>query len=294
VKAGNALGPRAMRAVTGSLRVAVSDEALPAWLEEMPQAAPDLPATDRAGAAAVYFPACINRIFGPPPGGGAMRSVPEALVAVSARAGRPLWIPNDVRGNCCGMPWHSKGFDRGAEHKTNEVVEALWRWSDEGKLAVVTDATSCAGGLLDDVKPFLSEENAARHAELRILDSVAWVHDELLPRLEPARKVASATVHPPCSAHHLGLVGKLQAIAAALADDVHVPLVATCCGFAGDRGFLHPELTESATRGEAREVAEGRFEAHLCSNRTCEIGMQRATGAPYASATQLLEQLTRP
>jgi D-lactate dehydrogenase len=88
-------------------------------------------------------------------------------------------------------------------------------------------------------------------------------------------------------------VGKLQAIAAALADDVHVPLVATCCGFAGDRGFLHPELTEAATRTEAREVAQGRFEAHLCSNRTCEIGMQRATGTPYASVAQVLDRLTR-
>jgi D-lactate dehydrogenase len=124
------------------------------------------------------------------------------------------------------------------------------------------------------------------------LDSVAWIHDELLPRLEPRRKVAAATVHPPCAARHLGLVGKLQGIAEALADDVHVPLVATCCGFAGDRGFLHPELTESATRAEAREVSGRRFDAYLSSNRTCEIGMQRGTGSPYRSPAQLLEELT--
>jgi D-lactate dehydrogenase len=71
-----------------------------------------------------------------------------------------------------------------------------------------------------------------------------------------------------------------------------VPLVATCCGFAGDRGFLHPELTESATSQEALEVNAGRFDAHLCSNRTCEIGMQRGTGEPYASVVQLLDRLT--
>jgi D-lactate dehydrogenase len=240
----------------------------------------------------VYFPACINRIFGPPRDGAVGRSVPEAMVAVSARAGRPLWIPDDVRGHCCGMPWHSKGFQRGAEHKTNEVVQALWRWTDEGRLPVVTDATSCAGGLLDDVEPFLTEANAQRHAKLRILDSVAWIHDELLPRLEVRRKLDSATVHPPCAARHLHLVGKLQAVAAELADEVHVPLVATCCGFAGDRGFLHPELTEAATRAEAREVNARRFDAHLCSNRTCEIGMQRATGSPYVSVAQALDELT--
>jgi D-lactate dehydrogenase len=89
-------------------------------------------------------------------------------------------------------------------------------------------------------------------------------------------------------------VDKLEAIAAALADEVQVPLVATCCGFAGDRGFLHPELTEAATIAEAGEVAQGHFDAHLCSNRTCEIGMQRATGAPYSSVAQLLDRVTRP
>ena len=35
---------------------------------------------------------------------------------------------------------------------------------------------------------------------------------------------------------------------------VIVPLDAGCCAFAGDRGFLVPELTASATRLEAAEV----------------------------------------
>ena len=69
---------------------------------------------------------------------------------------------------------------------------------------------------------------------------------------------------------------------------------ATCCGFAGDRGFLHPELTAAATRrrgGGGRGRAS--FDAHLCSNRTCEIGLERATGEPYESFVFLLEELTR-
>jgi D-lactate dehydrogenase len=289
--AGNSAGPVAMRALTAAGRALVSEEVLPSWLAEMPPAAPaPLPATRREDAHAVYFPACINRIFGPPDA--SVRSLPEALVAVSARAGRPLWIPGDVCGRCCGMPWHSKGFRRGAEHKATEIVDSMWAWTDQGRLPLVTDATSCTGGLLDDVKPFLDERSANRHERLEIVDSVAWVHDELLHRLEPRRRVGAATVHPPCAARHLGLVSKLQGIAEELADEVHVPLVATCCGFAGDRGFLHPELTESATRTEAREVTGRRFDAHLSSNRTCEIGMERGTGSPYVSPAQLLDRLT--
>ena len=64
-------------------------------------------------------------------------------------------------------------------------------------------------------------------------------------------------------------------------------------GFAGDRGFLHPELTAAATAPEAAQVAAAGGDAHLCSNRTCEIGMARATGRSYESFVYLLERLSR-
>jgi D-lactate dehydrogenase len=67
---------------------------------------------------------------------------------------------------------------------------------------------------------------------------------------------------------------------------------ATCCGFAGDRGISHPELTAAATRPQAEELAGRHFDAHLSNNRTCEIGLSRATGADYESVVILLERLS--
>ena len=94
----------------------------------MPPPAPaPLPATTREGAAAVYLPACINRIFGPRAAPSGV-SLPEALVAVSARAGHPVWIPPDVAGHCCATPWSSKGYRDGAMRTwPTTTVEALWR-----------------------------------------------------------------------------------------------------------------------------------------------------------------------
>jgi D-lactate dehydrogenase len=91
----------------------------------------------------------------------------------------------------------------------------------------------------------------------------------------------------------MGLTGKLEAIAHELADEVLGLQTATCCGMAGDRGLLHPELPESAIRDAAAELAEHPVEEHLCSNRTCEIALQQSTGAPYASFVLLLERLSR-
>jgi len=266
----------------------------------LPGAAPgSLPATSQDGAAAVYVPSCTNRIFGrAASGGGAQPSLATALVEVSARAGQPVWVPEDVPGTCCGLPWSSKGFGAAHRHKANEIVERLWGWTGEGRLPVVIDAASCTqavtglGGAAPD-ESVLSEPNAEHLGQLRVLDSVAWAHDHLLPRLEISRTVGTATLHPTCATRHLGLSLRLRALASALADDVYVAPSATCCGFAGDRGFSHPELAAAATHDQAAELAGRDFDAHLSSNRTCEIGLSRATGAPYESFVFLLEELTR-
>jgi len=261
-----------------------------------PPASATLPRTQREGAAAVYVPSCTNRIFASPadgPNRDAMRpdsarrprGVAAALVEVSARAGLPVWIPDEVAGSCCGLPWSSKGFAAAHRHKASEMAERLWAWSGEGELPIVIDAASCTQAVI---------ESAGEHAELRILDSVAWAHDRLLPRLEVGRKVGSATVHPTCATRHMGLAPRLRSLVGALAEEAYVAPSATCCGFAGDRGISHPELTAAATRDQAAELAGRDFDAHLANNRTCEIGLSRATGEPYESFLFLLEELTSP
>ncbi len=272
----------AERLARGGLRV--GKPALRALRGSVPAAAPgQLPFTVREGAAAVYMPACINRIFGNDPDHDAHPTVPDALVAVSRRAGKPLWIPDDVGGHCCGTPWSSKGFERGQELMAQRISGALARWSDGGKLPVVIDATSCSHGLISEVAP----------EGIEILDSIAWVHDHLLERLVLARTLRSVVVHPTCSAVHLGLSRKLATIAAAIADEVVIPACTGCCGMAGDRGWLHPELPQSALGELARELEGHAYDACVSSNRTCEVALREVTGRPYSSFVLALEELTR-
>ena len=55
----------------------------------------------------------------------------------------------------------------------------------------------------------------------------------------------------------MGLEGKLRRVAEACAARAEIPRSAGCCGFAGDRGFTHPELTAAATVAEGAEIAGG-------------------------------------
>ena len=154
------------------------------------------------------------------------------------------------------------------------------------------DASSCALGLASEVDEFLSDENRERHGQLEIIDSVAWAK-RLLPSLAIGERLGSVAVHPTCSTRHLGLERQLREIASAIADEVHQPIRATCCGMAGDRGLLHPELTASATTEESSELRGSKHDAYLCSNRTCEIGLQQGTGAAYESFLIPLERISR-
>jgi D-lactate dehydrogenase len=289
------LGHGTLLKLTSGVRAVVSKDLIPSWLSNMPAAAKSrLPPTQREGAAAIYFTACVNRIFGHAAHLGGKFSLQEAMVAVSARAGLPLWIPDDIRGHCCATIWHSKGYEDGNKIMANRTAESLWRWSGGGKLPIVCDASSCSFGITSEIDAYLTPENSERHAQLTIFDSIAWAHDRLLSKLSVRRKIGTAVIHPSCSANHLKLGTKLHALAAAMSHEAVTPAAAGCCGFAGDRGFLHPELTRSATAAEAEEVGKRTFDAYLGSNRTCEIGLNLGTGRDYASFIYLLEEVTRP
>jgi len=66
----------------------------------------------KEGARAIYFPSCISRIMGRLPTEPKDRSLMEVTVELARRAGVPVYIPSDVAGTCCGMPFSSKGFTR--------------------------------------------------------------------------------------------------------------------------------------------------------------------------------------
>jgi D-lactate dehydrogenase len=171
-----------------------------------------------------------------------------------------------------------------------QVLPALRDASRGGSLPVVCDASSCTEGLHELVR---SAGERDPSDPLRVLDAVDFVHQQVLPHLHISRRLRSVAVHPTCSSTRLGTTAALTAIAASFSDEVVIPPDWGCCGFAGDRGLLHPELTASATAPEVAGLGEREYDAYVSSNRTCELGMTRATGKQYRHVLEVLEELTR-
>jgi D-lactate dehydrogenase len=271
-------------------RTLLGVDTVPAYSGELPAGGAVRTDHDAPDAEVVLFSSCLNTLFGSAGGIGA----DAALRALCDRAGVRWRTPGSLATLCCTMPWTSKGLTGGAASMSRRVADALWTAGEQGRLPVVCDAVSCSEGL-----EHVAEAAAGQGRELRIEDAVSYAHRVLLPRLHdlariPAdRRLGSAMVHPTCSTQKGGSTAALVELARACADRVDVPTAWGCCAFAGDRGLLHPELTAAATAPEAGEVRAGEHDVYLSANRTCELGMTRATGSTYIHVLELLERLTR-
>jgi D-lactate dehydrogenase len=234
----------------------------------------------RADATAVYFPACIGRMLGKNNSG----ELHDIFLTLCKRAGIKIFLPEQSSSLCCGLPFSSKGFDEARNIAEQNIVNAIEQWTDGGRLPLIIDANSCSQTL----------KNLASLSKYRILDAIEFAANELLPELQPRKLPQTAAIHPTCSAIKTGIAHIFEDIARVCAENVVVPISVGCCGFAGDRGFLVPELTESATADEACELRGMNCTDGYSGNITCEIAMSYATGLNYRSILCLLEEATRP
>ena len=206
-----------------------------------------------------------------------------SVLSLLAAAGVGVTVPQGIEAVCCGTPWKSKGMTTGYATMRRRVVDIMQEATHDGELTVISDAVSCSEG-------FVHELEYEGVTGIRIVDAVQYIADELLPVLPDLPKLRSAALHPTCSSTRMSWNDALYRCAQAIADDVVVADDWGCCGFAGDRGMLHPELTESATARETAQLRAREFDVYLSANRTCEIGMQRATGKSWRHVLSVLAE----
>jgi D-lactate dehydrogenase len=298
LKAGNTVnklfGKHSMAKLTSGLKKVV--QAMPLWSEQIAYS-PDLSVLKRKNTLessvekVLYFPSCISRMMGS--GEGHKKNVMETFLSVSKKAGIAVEVLKNNSGSCCSQIFSSKGYKDAYAFKANEIIEKLWIDSSEGTTKIVIDVSSCAYSL-KHLRPVLELDNQLKYDKLSIYDSVDYIHDMVMPLLNVDHKKNNIVLHPVCSLQKMNTQDKFVNIARKFADNVTVPLHAGCCGMAGDRGFLFPELTASATMPEALEVKQHQYEGYYSSTKTCEMAMSQAVNENYESILYLVDELSTP
>jgi D-lactate dehydrogenase len=276
------LGPRALSALSRGARAA-SGGRLPLWNHAMPRPAArrrlEGAIPGRGGPALVYLPSCVVRGMGPAPGDPDQRAELDAMLSVLEKAGCEVRFPRQLPSLCCGLTFESKGFPELAARKAAELESALLEASEDGRLPVLCDTSPCT-----------QQMRQRLDARLRTYEPAELIHDLLRDRLRFQRREGTVAIHVTCSSIKMGVGERLRALAEACAERVVAPNTG-CCGFAGDRGFSHPELNASALR-DLRATLPPECKAGYSNSRTCEIGLSLHAGIPYQSIVHLVDRCT--
>ena len=273
------VGPDLLRSTLGGIRN-LSGGRLPKWSPALPRPAHFQPGGGVHPASAeriVYFPSCAARNMGAQRSDEEAEALPLVAERLFAKAGFETIYPRGLEGLCCGQPFESKGLFEAADRKSAELEAALRDAGEGGRLPIVFDTSPCTYRM----RRYVS-------GRLPVLDSIEFIHDRVLPRVDVEPIDFSVAIHPVCSVRKMGTVGKLEAIAARCSRDVVRVDEVLCCGFAGDKGFNRPELNEHALR-HLKPALSGPCAHGYSSSRTCEIGLSEYSGFPYRSIIRLVD-----
>jgi len=91
----------------------------------------------------------------------------------------------------------------------------------------------------------------------------------------------------------MGLGEQIVHLAKCCSTRVFVPEEVGCCGFAGDKGFTHPEVNAYALRKLRPQIEKAGIQIGYSNSRTCEIGLRTHSGIPYQSIVYLVDKCTK-
>ena len=278
------IGTSVMKGISG-LFFKISGRQIPLWNPYMPHGGPSkrvYQSNDHLSAkdTVVYFPTCINRTMGKSADYKKEVSVVQKTKQLLEKAGFRVVFPEGLMNLCCGMAFDSKGFKTQGLAKAKELNEALLKASQNGKYPVYCDMSPC----LMRMKETLS-------SNLDLFEPVEFILKYFPKRLHFEQRPKKVAIHTTCSSTKMGLETKILELARMCASEVIVPDEVGCCGWAGDRGFTHPELNAAALKPLRKQLPEDVREGYSTS-RTCEIGLSLHSGISYKSIVYLVDEAT--
>lgn len=229
----------------------------------------------------VYFPSCINRSMGKTEFQNQDDlQLTDLTHQLLLRAGFTIIYPENVNSHCCGMPFSSKGFVETNHAQSSALENDLLKVSENGKYPILYDMSPCF---------YHSKEEFSK--ALKIVDPIEFMLEFVVPQLNIKKKKEPITIFPVCSVKKIGKEMHLMALANLVAEQVTI-IDSNCCGFAGDRGFLIPELNDHGLRNIKAQIPYNCNQG-FSTSRTCEIGLEKSSGIDFKSIFYLIEEVTR-
>ncbi len=271
-----------------SLARTASFGAIPKWNKYFPNSAHKIKIDDTQTIdnknTVVYFPSCITRSMGLSKSYSKELEISQLTEKLLNKAGYKVVYPKNLDKLCCGMAFSSKGYVDAGNKASKQLEKELTIASNNGLYPILCDMSPC-----------LYTMHVNMDESLKLYEPAEFITKYIVPKLKINKLDKKVAVFAVCSAKKLGVDNMLYDLAKLCAKEV-VIIDSNCCGFAGDRGFLVPELNAHGLRHIKEQVNS---DQNLCSegyatSRTCEIGLSYHSGITFKSILYLIDQASSP
>lgn len=213
----------------------------------------------------IYFSACINRIFD--------TQIQKSIENLCTKAKISVIYPYNITKMCCGKIYadNNKLFKDNLEFLRKELKEI----SESGKYKIIVDHSSCFYTIFKEFNEF------------EILDLSEFLL-EISSRFNIIKTKEKILVHQLCLLKKLGKENNILKLAKLLSDDVEIIKSFECCGFAGNKGFITPELNQSSTIFLNNESQP--FSVGVSTSSTCSIGLSSYSNIEFKNIAVLLDK----
>ena len=248
----------------------ISKHRIPAW-NSMITASTKFPVKMEygAGKSFIYYPSCISRAFS---ADSKNQSIIEVMGQIAELVKVKLIIPAKIDNTCCSTPFSSKGYHETGVEMFERTINLLYETSKAGKIPIVVDTSPCTYKFLHP-SDGISKEISTKWKKLKFIDIIPFL-DSIVKDINFKPLDREIIVHPTCATQKMEHMQIMESLAKRCAKKVTIPENSNCCGFAGDRGMIIPQLTKNAVKINKDQLSfEQRKLNGYSSSRMCEIGM---------------------
>lgn len=224
---------------------------------------------DTAKQSVIYFSTCMNRALNNHKNGDE-RSMNEVFYNLCKKAGFNILIPPNLENLCCGKAF----INNPNAHKIlmQNIRQSLSQFPRE--IPIVCDHSACSWHLIENL------------GEFNIYDLPNFILDFLAPKLSFQKIAENINIYPVCALKKHNQTQVLINLAKLCVEgelilDEHI----FCCGFAGNKGFLSPELNAHALKNNKFKNARG-----FSSSLSCEIGLNTHTNTNWQHIIYLIDE----
>ena len=214
----------------------------------------------------MYIPSCNNRIFAD---SNEKINSHNAIARLLEYMGYQIIYPEKLDRICCGQVFDSDGNAK----LGHDMKKSMNKLIHNSPYPVLLDNSSCV-------------YNTLNHSNVSKPSSMVDIIEANLHRLKIKKRYAKLAVHIDCSSKKLRQDEQIICLLKNFADELVIPHAINCCGFAGNKGFITPELNQAALSTLAGQITN--CDIGVTFNRNCQIGLSLHGQKTYVSLAELV------